>query len=157
MGSCIDSHRTDEVKSDLLGCQNSPVHFVQGEEVIISSRVFVGNLSYDTSQRDLEALFSEVGNVVEVFLPADRATGRPRGFAFVELSDESAAAEAIEKFDGHEMGGRALRVTEAEDRPQRSGFSDSGGGNSPSGPPRGGKKARPKGSRRNIRSRKRSL
>jgi cold-inducible RNA-binding protein len=119
--------------------------------------VFVGNLSYDTSQRDLEALFSEVGEVVEVFLPADRATGRPRGFAFVELADESAAAEAIEKFDGHDLGGRALRVTEAEDRPRRSGFSDPGGGDSPSGPPRGAKKSRPKGSRRNIRGRKRSL
>ena len=143
--------------ADLLGYPYSPAHFVQGEEVIISSRVFVGNLSYDTSRSDLEDLFGEVGQVVEVFLPADRATGRPRGFAFVELADESAAAEAIEKFDGHEVGGRALRVTEAEDRPRRAGmFSDPGGGGPPAGP-RGGKKSRPKGSRRNIRGRKRSL
>ena len=95
--------------------------------------------------------------MVEVFLPADRATGRPRGFAFVELSEESAAAEAIEKFDGHELGGRPLRVSAAEDRPRRGPmFSDDGGGPPPGGP-RGPRKSRPKGSRRNIRSRKRSL
>jgi len=106
------------------------------------------------TQNELENLFSEVGEVVEVFLPADRNTGRPRGFAFVEFTEESAAAEAIERFDGHEVKGRSLRVSEAEEPRRRSpSFSDAG----PFSMPRGPKGAKPKGSRRNIRSRKRGF
>jgi RNA recognition motif-containing protein len=59
-------------------------------------------------QADLEALFSEVGQVVEVFLPSDRMTGRPRGFAFVEFIDAEPITEAIEKFDGYELNGRKI-------------------------------------------------
>ena len=124
------------------------------EEDIISSRVFVGNLSYDTTQSELEALFTEVGQVVEVFLPADKVTGRPRGFAFVEFADEAAVVDAIARLNGHELKGRRLRVTEAEARPEPSGFVPRGG--PPSGH-RGQKRSRPKGSRRGIRRRKRSL
>lgn len=102
-------------------------------------------------------MFSEVGQVIEVFLPSDRMTGRPRGFAFVEFSTPEGAAAAIEKFDGYELDGRQLRVNEAQERPRRpppSGprpFSDQGG--------RGGGRppGRPKGSRRNLRGKKRSL
>lgn len=100
---------------------------------------------------EIEDLFSEVGQVVEVFLPVDRATGRPRGFAFVEFGNEEAVAEAIEKFDGYELNGRALRVTEAEEK-------QSGPSKLFSGPekPKGSKKpGKPKGSRRNIRAKKR--
>jgi len=88
-------------------------------------------------------------------MPADRNTGRPRGFAFVEFADDDAAARAIKEFDGHELGGRNLRVNAAEARPPRA-----------SSPPpdfsRGGrneyaKPSRPKGSRRNARGKKRSL
>ena len=113
-------------------------------------------MSYDTTRGELETLFSEVGEVVEIFVPTDRATGRPRGFAFVEFTEPSAAADAIEKFDGHELQGRNLRVSEAEERQRRSpGYSDGG----PSGPPRGprGGGGKPKGSRRNIRARKRGF
>jgi cold-inducible RNA-binding protein len=92
-----------------------------------------------------------VGHVTEVFLPVDRITGRPRGFAFVGFADETAVVDAIEKFNGQEFNGRNLRVTEAEDRAR-----PAMGGQSPSR--HGGyKKSKPKGSRRNIRGKKRSL
>ena len=116
--------------------------------------MFVGNLSYDTTQSDLKDLFSEVGQVVEIFLPTDRSTGRPRGFAFVELADQASALEAIEKLNGQELKGRSLLVSQAEDRPQRSPVSfDKGQGFGASSR----RPSKPKGSRRNIRARKRSL
>ncbi len=127
------------------------------QEVNISSKVFVGNLSYDTSQSDLEILFSEVGQVVQVFLPSDRMTGRPRGFAFIEFNEDSSAEAAIEKYDGHELDSRAIRVSAAEDKQERS----SSGGYSDNRPQQGGrafqgpKRSKPKGSRRNIRAKKR--
>ncbi len=95
-----------------------------------------------------------MSEVVEVFIPTDRDTGRPRGFAFVEFADPAAVGQAIEKFDGIELDGRNIRVNEAEDRPPRPrGFS-------PGGPAPGfkrGKAGRPKGSRRNLRKRKRGF
>jgi RNA recognition motif-containing protein len=116
--------------------------------------VFVGNLSYDTTQVELEGLFSEVGKVVSVFMPADRITGRPRGFAFVEFTDEADAAKAIERLDGYEFKGRNLRVNAAEERrPRAPVFADTG----PFGMHRGAREFKRKGSRRNIRARKRSL
>jgi len=125
----------------------------------MGSKVFVGNLEFKTTQGEVEDLFSQAGSIREVFLPADRATGRPRGFAFVEFESEEEAARAIEKFDGYELGGRALRVNLAEDRPPgRRGGPPFGGG-----PPGGGRGpdrfggGKPKGSRRNVRARKRSL
>ncbi len=130
----------------------------------ISTKLFVGNLSFGTTKNELTELFSQAGDIVDVFLPTDRATGRPRGFAFVEFATQEAATAAIAKFNGHELGGRALRVNEAEDRPRRSGppssFSDPGffgGGGGGFGGGGGGRRAKPKGSRRNIRGRKRSL
>jgi len=124
----------------------------------MGSKVFVGNLEFKTTQREVEELFAQAGSVREVFLPADRATGRPRGFAFVEFESEEEVARAIEMFDGYELGGRALRVNPAEDRPQqrRGGppFAGYGGGGGGGGDRFGGK---PKGSRRNVRARKRSL
>ncbi len=87
-------------------------------------------------------------------MPADRQTGRPRGFAFVEFTEAAAAAEAIERFDGYQLEGRSLRVSAAEERPRRSpNYSDTG----PSAKPRGPRGSKPKGSRRNLRSRKRGL
>ena len=94
-----------------------------------------------------------MGQVVEVFLPADRNTGRPRGFAFVELAEEAAAAAAIEKFDGYQLKGRNLRVSQAEERRRPSTFPGTG----LPAMDRGRRGSRPKGSRRNIRARKRSL
>ncbi len=134
--------------------------WIDQEEVIIGTKVFVGNLSYDTTQSELDTLFSEIGELVEVFLPTDRETGRPRGFAFVEYTDAASIPAAVERFDGYELGGRAIRVNEAEDRPQRRPSNFSSDRDRPFGGPRGGPRgggAKPKGSRRNLRRGKRSL
>lgn len=122
----------------------------------MSSKLFVGNLEFTTTPGQLEALFSESGPIREVFLPMDRGTGRPRGFAFVEFESGEDAERAIERFDGYELGGRALRVNLAQERPPRPGGGapfggGGGGGNKP------GRRSKPKGSRRNIRAGKRSL
>ena len=118
--------------------------------------MFVGNLSFDTSQGELEALFSEMGELGEVFIPTDRDTGRPRGFAFVEFKDEAAAAAAIERFNGFELNGRVLRVNAAEERAPRPGGFTPGGGR-PGGGRFDSKRPRPKGSRRNIRRKRREI
>ena len=67
----------------------------------------------------LQELLGEAGEIKDVYLPTDRVTGRPRGFAFVEFSSPEEAQQAIEKFNDHELGGRKLRINEAEDRPRR--------------------------------------
>lgn len=126
----------------------------------MAAKVFVGNLDFATTRDQVEALFSEIGQVQDVFLPMDRETGRPRGFAFVEFTSEEHAEQAIERFNGHELGGRPLRVNAAEDRPRRSGppFGGGGGGDFSFGGGGGGFGGnKPKGSRRNIRAKKRSL
>src|SRR5512146_1250000 len=84
----------------------------------MSSKVFVGNLDFNTTRAEVQTLFAEVGEVRDVFLPTDRESGRPRGFAFVEYASEEDAAKAIEKFNGYQFSGRALRVNAAEDRPR---------------------------------------
>ena len=95
-----------------------------------------------------------------MFVLLDRATGRSRGMAFVEFSTSSEAEAAIEKFNGYEFGGRELRVNEATERPRGGGFGGGGGGGYSGGgggnkPPKG--TSRPKGSRRGLRAKKRSL
>lgn len=130
--------------------------------VISANKIFVGNLNFETRQDELEKLFGEVGEIAEVFIPTDRNTGRPRGFAFVTFAEDGAAQEAIEKFDGHELGGRNLRINEAEARPPRAprppSFNSGGGGWGDSGgTPPWAKPSKPKGSRRNARGKKRSL
>jgi cold-inducible RNA-binding protein len=139
----------------MLGQQG--VSWLHKGRLTISSRIFVGNLSYETSQADLETLFAEAGAVKEVFLPIDRATDKPRGFAFIEFDDASSVASAIAKLDGKELNGRGLRVSEARDRAPRAAqpFMDDG-------PPAGGmdfgrRPAKPKGSRRGLRGRKRGF
>jgi RNA recognition motif-containing protein len=88
----------------------------------MGTSVFVGNLSYQTDEDQLRALFESNGaNVVRVHIVTDRETGRPRGFGFVEMDSDEAARAAIEAFDGHELGGRNLRVNEANERPKRGG------------------------------------
>lgn len=120
----------------------------------MGTKLFVGNLDFKTMQHEVEELFSEAGSIREVFLPADRATGRPRGFAFVDFESEEEAEKAIEMFDGYELSGRALRVNPAQDRPPRAGGGRPPGGHGGGDRFGGGK---PKGSRRNVRARKRSL
>jgi cold-inducible RNA-binding protein len=123
----------------------------------MSSKVFVGNLSFDTGRDELERLFAEHGEIVDLAIPTDRLSGRPRGFAFVEFANAEQAAAAIAKLDGVELGGRNIRVNEATERPSRApggygqGFGGPGGGRRPGG------NSRPKGSRRNVRARKRSI
>ncbi len=132
----------------------------EGDQAI-SAKVFVGNLSYYTTESQLADLLSEAGQVVDVYLPADRNTGRPRGFAFVEFSNEGEAAKCIEQFHEHELEGRKLNINIAEDRPRPSRtFSPGGAGGGGSRFGRGApsaRPARPKGSRRGKRRKKRSL
>src|SRR5262245_48861745 len=87
----------------------------------MSTRIFVGNLSYQTTEDQLTDLFSEVGEVQSATIVTDRDTGRSRGFAFVEM-ERDAAAKAIERFNGVELNGRNINVNEARPRPERCGF-----------------------------------
>ncbi|HKP87773.1 MAG TPA: RNA-binding protein [Blastocatellia bacterium] len=101
-------------------------------------RIFVGNLSYSTTEDQLADLFSEVGPVESATIVTDRETGRSRGFAFVEM-DPDTANKAIERFNGVELNGRAINVNEARPRPERSGgFGGGGGGRGGYGGNRGG-------------------
>jgi cold-inducible RNA-binding protein len=157
----------------------------------MASKVFVGNLNFNTSRDELETLFAQVGKPRDVFMPTERETGRPRGFAFVEFETDDEASQAIERFNGYELGGRALRVNRAEERPRGGagggGYGGGGGGYGGGGGGRdfgggggggfgggggggrggggggdrfgggGGGGGKNKGSRRNIRAKKRGL
>lgn len=90
-------------------------------------KLYVGNLPFNATEDQVHAAFAAHGTVHSVKLINDRETGRPRGFGFVEMDDEAALA-AIEAMDGAEMGGRALRVNEAQDRPRPGGGGGGGGG-----------------------------
>lgn len=79
----------------------------------------MGNLDYGTTDQELRELFGEIGEVVDVHIPKDRETGRPRGFAFVRFAAEEHAAQAVEQIHGREVAGRALRLDIAEDRPRQ--------------------------------------
>ena len=87
----------------------------------MSMKLYVGNLSFDTSSNELQTLFAQAGTVESVSLIEDRETGRSRGFGFVEMSSSDEGATAIQKFDGHQVGGRALRVNIAKPRENRGG------------------------------------
>ncbi len=91
------------------------------------SKLYVGNLSYQTSESELREIFSQHGEVVSATLVMDRETGRPRGFAFVEFADASSAKAAIEALNGANVGGRDLTVNEARPREPRSGGGGGGG------------------------------
>ncbi|NJL47296.1 MAG: RNA-binding protein [Leptolyngbyaceae cyanobacterium SM2_5_2] len=93
--------------------------------------LYVGNLSYDVTREDLERVFNEYGDVSRVSLPIDRETGRPRGFAFVDMAAETQEDTIIEALDGAEWMGRELRVNKARPRdsnPRESRGSGNGGG-----------------------------
>jgi len=85
----------------------------------MGKRLYVGNVSYQMTDIELEDTFSQAGEVIEATIMIDRETGRSRGFAFVEMVDDAAAAAAIEQFDGKEVLGRTLKVAEAKPRPTR--------------------------------------
>jgi RNA recognition motif-containing protein len=145
------------------------------EKTAISNKVFVGNLSFDVTREELIEAFSAAGKVVDAKVPTDRETGRPRGFAFVEFENDEAAEKSITMMNGRDLKGRPLRVNEAENRPPRppgmGGPSFRPGGYRPPGTPSytaptfedsmpmddRGRPFKSKGSRRNIRRRKRGF
>jgi cold-inducible RNA-binding protein len=87
----------------------------------MSTKLYVGNLAFQTTSQDLEQLFGQAGTVQSASVVEDRDTGRSRGFAFVEMSSQEEATSAIEQFNGKDVGGRSLKVNEAKPRENRSG------------------------------------
>jgi len=87
----------------------------------MSMKLYVGNLAFETTSTELQTLFAQAGTVESVSLIEDRETGRSRGFGFVEMQTKEEGAAAIEKFNGQEVGGRALKVNEAKPRENRNG------------------------------------
>ena len=94
----------------------------------MARKLYVGNLPYDTGEQDLQALFGEAGTVESVSVMRDMATGRARGFAFVEMATEEDAQKAIEQLNNRQLGGRNLTVNEARPKPQGAGGYGGGGG-----------------------------
>ena len=95
----------------------------------MSMKLYVGNLSFQTSSDDLNSLFAQAGTVESAAVVEDRETGRSRGFGFVEMSSKEEAQKAIEQFNGKEVNGRSLNVNEAKPREDRGrGFGGNGGG-----------------------------
>jgi len=106
----------------------------------MESKLYVGNLSYSTTEDELRTLFIQAGTVVSIALINDRETGRPKGFAFVEMSSQAEAQKAITMFNGYNMANRELRVNLAQPREERGGSRDRGSGHPRRAPQRGGNK-----------------
>jgi RNA recognition motif-containing protein len=116
----------------------------------METKVYVGNLPYNTTEEDLRTLFTQAGTVASVALIKDRDTGRSKGFAFVEMSSQSEAEKAIQTFNGYSLGDRPLKVNLARPREERAfggGYGDRGGGGyggynrgTPGGKGRGGQR-----------------
>ena len=145
------------------------------EDILMGTRLYVGNLSYDAMENDLQALFEQAGSVVKCDIMIDRQTGQSKGFAFVEMASQEDANKAIETCNGKDFEGRPLNVNEARPRAERppqnfgggggftprgggggGGFGGGGGGGGAGGGPGGGKRRSGKGSRRGLRNEKRS-
>ena len=108
----------------------------------MDAKMYVGNLSYDVTQQDLQTLFEEYGAVSDVFIVKDRESGRPRGFAFVTMEEKAGMDAAIEALNGQEFLGRNLAINVArprEERPSSGGFNSERGGNRGGGGERGGR------------------
>jgi len=119
----------------------------KGERYIsMSTKLYVGNLAFQTTSQELQQLFGQAGTVQSASVVEDRDTGRSRGFAFVEMSSDEEANSAIEQFNGKEVGGRSLKVNEAKPRENRGGggrgFSDNRGGGGFGG--NGGRRTEPR-------------
>ena len=109
----------------------------------MNTKLYVGNLSYGTTEDTLREVFAKAGNIRAVTVMTDRMTGQPRGFAFVEMESPAEALKAIQMCDGLEVDGRALRVNEAKPPTERpsggsGGFGGGGGGGSRGGSGGGG-------------------
>lgn len=87
----------------------------------MESKLYVGNLPYDVTEEDLRGLFAQVGQVQEVALIMDRATGRSKGFGFVRMANQAEAEKAIQTLNNHDMGGRPIKVSIARPREERGG------------------------------------
>jgi len=111
MGASVNSPK----ESSLLEVRNP----VEGKGKLMSMKLYVGNLSSETSSNELQTLFAQTGTVESVSLIEDRETGRSRGFGFIEMSTKEEGVAAIQKFNGQELGGRALKVNEAKQRESR--------------------------------------
>ena len=94
----------------------------------MARKLYVGNLPYDTGEQDHESLFAAAGTVESVSVMRDMATGRARGFAFVQMASDEDAQNAINQFHNYSLGGRNLTVNEARPKPQSSGGYGGGGG-----------------------------
>ena len=106
----------------------------------MESKLYVGNLSYSTTEDDLRTLFFQAGTVASVALIKDRDSGQSKGFAFVEMSNQSEAQKAVVMFNGFSMGNRELKVSIARPREERGGFRDRGSGHPRRPAQRGGNK-----------------
>ncbi|MDB6114718.1 MAG: recognition motif protein [Lacunisphaera sp.] len=93
-----------------------------------NSKLYVGNLSFNTTEAELRSHFEQFGSVTDTYVAMDKMTGRPRGFAFVTMGTPDEAKMAIEKTNGVELGGRALQVNEARPKEERPGGGFGGGG-----------------------------
>lgn len=106
--------------------------------IIMSMKLYVGNLSFNTSTQDLEQIFGEVGTVDSANIIEDRETGRSRGFGFIEMSSKEEGQNAISQLDGKEVDGRSLKVNEAKPQENRGGGGGGRGGYGGGGGNRGG-------------------
>jgi RNA recognition motif-containing protein len=101
--------------------------FFESKDLKMETKLYVGNLSYDTTEDDLRTLFSQMGTVATVELIKDRDTGSSKGFAFVEMANQSEAEKAISSFNGYSLGNRQIKVSVArprEERPRGGGWYD---------------------------------
>lgn len=94
----------------------------------MNTKMYVGNLPFSATDDDIRNLFSEFGGVTDVFLPMDRVSGRPRGFAFVTMDSPEAMTAAIEGLNGKDFGGRNLAINEARPKEERPAYGGGGGG-----------------------------
>jgi len=108
----------------------------------METKIYVGNLSYETTENDLKELFAQAGTVASATLIKDRDSGQSKGFAFVEMTNQAEAEKAIQMFNGKSVGSRELKVNLARPREER------GSGGYGSGRPGGSSRGRPGGSRR---------
>ena len=90
-------------------------------------KLYVGNLPFSATEDEIRSLFDDFGGAIDLHIPMDRETGRPRGFAFVTLSSREQGEAAIGSLDGSDMGGRSLRISEAQERTPRGGGGGGGG------------------------------
>jgi cold-inducible RNA-binding protein len=113
-----------------LRYRNAPCRGAKARQTQMARKLYVGNLPYDTDEQGLQALFAGAGTVESVSVMRDMATGRARGFAFVEMATDEDAQKAISMLNDHDLGGRNLTVNEARPKPQgtRGGGGGYGGG-----------------------------